>query len=320
MATKPTLKDIYDSRERVTPYINRTPLYHYPSLDTLLEAEVYVKHENHQRLGSFKIRGAVNIISHLRNEEKRRGVIVSSTGNFGQGIAFAARAFGIQSVIVMPKKANPDKVESMRQLGATLIFHGQDFDDAREHAEHLANEKGYRYIHSANEPLLTSGVGTYALEMIEDLPSLEVIIVPVGGGSGACGTCIATKGINPNIQVIGVQSTDACAAYLSWKENKIVQSTMGTIAEGLATRTGFEFTQKILHDMLDGFILVTDEELLKAVVLHLKLTHSLVEHAGAAPLAAAIKIKESLRGKKVALIASGGNISLRQLKSTLARN
>lgn len=318
MAERPTLKDIYDARQRLSPYVTRTPLHHYRSLDALLGAEVHVKHENHHPLGSFKMRGAVNVVSCLTDDEKRRGVVVSSTGNFGQGIAYAAQAFEVQAVVVVPMNANPGKVESMRQLGATIIFHGRDFDDAREHAERLAREEGHRYIHSANEPLLTSGVGTYALEILEDLPSVEVIIVPVGGGSGACGACIAAKGIDPAIQVVGVQAANAPAAYLSWKERRIVESTMGTVAEGLATRIGFEFTQGILRDMLDDFILVTEEEMLAAVVLHLERTHNLTEHAGASSLAAAIKIKERLRGKKVALVASGGNISLDQLKAALA--
>ena len=184
-------------------------------------------------------------------------------------------------------------------------------------AERLAREEGYRYIHSANEPLLIAGVGTYALEIVEDLPDVDVIIVPVGGGSGACGACIAAKSVNPEIQVIGVQAASAPAAYLSWKEGRIVESTMETLAEGLATRVAFDLPLSIMRDLLDDFLLATEQELEQAVVLHLEKTHSLAEHAGAAPLAGALKIRDRLQGKKVALVMSGGNISLEHLRAAL---
>ena len=317
MEERPTLLNVIEARARVAPYVVRTPLHHYPSLDAIVGAEVYVKHENHQALGAFKMRGALNMVSQLTEEEGRRGVIAASTGNFGQGIAYAARAFRIQANVVVPVEANPGKVESMRNLGANLIFHGRDFDESREHAERLAREEGYRYIHSANEPLLISGVGTYSLEIMEDLPDVDMIIVPVGGGSGVCGACIVAKGLSPQVQVIGVQAEKAPGAYLSWKEGRIVESRMETVAEGLATRVGFELTQGIMRELLDDFVLVSEDEMAEAIVLHLEHTHSVAEHAGAAPLAAAIKIKDRLAGKKVALVLSGGNITVDQLKAAL---
>ena len=318
MEDRPKLQDIVEARERISPYIVRTPLHRYRSLDAVTGAEVYGKHEDHQPVGSFKLRGALNVISQLTEEEKRRGVIVSSTGNFGRGIAYAAATFGLAANVVVPVGANPGKVDTMRLLGANLVFHGRDFDESREHAEQLARKEGYRYIHSANEPLLVSGVGTYTLEIVEDLPDVDVIIVPVGGGSGASGACIAAKSLDPRKQVIGVQAAGAPAAYLSWKEGRIVESRMETGAEGLATRVGFELTQRILRDMLDDFVLVSEEELARAVVLHLEHTHTLTEHAGAASLAAAVKIKDRLKGKKVAVVISGGNITVDQLKAALA--
>ncbi len=314
---RPTLLDIYKARRRIAPYVVRTPLHHYLGLDRLLGAEVYVKHENHQRLGAFKVRGGVNLVSQLTEDEKRRGVITASTGNHGQSIAFAASTFGVRAIVAVPEGANADKVESMRNLGASVLFHGKNFDEAREHAERLAREEGYRYIHAVNEPMLIAGVGTYALEIIEDLPDVDVIIVPVGGGSGACGCCIVARGVNPRIQVIGVQAAMAPAAYLSWKERRLVKSTMQTAAEGLATTVGFELTQGILWDLLDDFILVSEEEMEQAIVLHLEKTHNLVEYAGAASLAAALKLKDRLQGKKVVLVASGGNIMLAQLRKVL---
>lgn len=317
MAERPTLLDVIRARRRIAPYVTRTPLHRYPSLGKLVGAEVWVKHENHQALGAFKMRGALNVVSQLSEEEKARGVIVATSGNFGQGIAYAAGVFGVEANVVLPVGTNPGKVEAMRNLGANLIFHGDVFDDSREHAERLTAAEGYRYVHSANEPGLVPGVGTYTLEIFEDLPDVDVIIVPVGGGSGACGACIVAEGLSPHVEVIGVQAASSPAAYLSWKEGRIVEDRMGTVAEGLATRVGFELTQAIMRDLLADFVLVSEEEMERAVVLHLEHTHNLAEHAGAAPLAAAIKIKDRLQGKKVALVLSGGNISLDQLRAAL---
>ena len=317
MFERPTLQDVIGASRRIAPYVTRTPLHRYLSLDRLLDAEVYVKHENHQRLGAFKMRGGVNLISQLSDDEKRRGVTAASTGNHGQSIAYAAGVFGVEAAIIVPEGANPGKVESMRNLGANVIFHGEVFDDCLAYAERLAREEGYRFIHSANEPHLIAGVGTIALEILEDLPDVDVIVTPIGGGSGACGVCIVAKTINPDIRVYGVQSAQAQAVYLSWKEGRIVGSPMGTIAEGLATGSSYELTNGILSDMLDDFLLVTDEELEQAIVLHLEKTHNLTEHAGAASLAGALKLGERLQGKKVALVMSGGNVSVPQLQAAL---
>ena len=314
---RPTYADVTEARGRIAPYVVRTPLHRYLSLDRLLDAEVYVKHENYQRLGAFKVRGGVNLVSQLSDEERRRGVATASTGNHGQSIAYAAGLFDTQAIVAVPEGTNPGKVESMRNLGAEVVFHGRNFEDAREHAERLSREEGYRYIHAANEPMLIAGVGTYSLEIVEDLPDVDVIIVPLGGGSGACGACIVAKATNPDIEVIAVQAAGAPAAYLSWKEGHVVETPMETEAEGLATRMGYELPRTILGDLLDDFLLVSEEELARAVVLHLEKTHSLTEHAGAASLAAAIKIRERLKGRKVVLVASGGNISLQHLRAAL---
>jgi threonine dehydratase len=198
------------------------------------------------------------------------------------------------------------------------VLVGKDFDDAREHCEQLAREHGYRYIHSGNEPHLIAGVGTEALEILEDQPETDVIIVPVGGGSGAAGTCIAAKAIRPGIQVIGVQSAEAPAAYRSWKARTLLEDRMGTFAEGLATRTAFELPQRILWQMLDDFVVVPDAEIRRAVKLMIETTRNLTEPAGAAPLAAALRLRDQVRGKRVALVLSGGNITPDQLKELLA--
>jgi threonine dehydratase len=276
---------------------------------------VWVKHENHQPVGAFKVRGGVNLISQMGADERHRSVIAASTGNHGQSIAFAARLFGVRAMICVPEEANPVKVEAMQDLGAEVIFHGRDYDEAREYCERLAADEGYRYIHSGNEPLLIAGVATLTLEILEARPDMQVIIVPVGGGSGAAGACIAAHTIRPDVQIIGVQSAAAPAAYRSWKARQLVEDTMGTYAEGLATRTAFELPQRILWDQLDDFVLVADDEIRRAQRMMIEKTRNLVEAAGAAALAAALNLKDRVAGKPVALICSGGNVSPQQLKA-----
>lgn len=313
----PTLADVLKARRRIRPYLAPTPLYRYPALGRLVGAEVWVKHENHQPVGAFKIRGGVNLVSQLTDAERERGLCAASTGNHGQSIAYAARLFNVPALIVVPEQANPVKVEAMEDLGAQVIFHGKDYDDARIYCEELAREHGYRYVHSGDEPLLIAGVATETLEIFEEKPDIDVIVVPVGGGSGAAGACLVAKAVRPETEVIGVQSEAAPAAYTSWHEGRLIDAPNTTIAEGLATRTAFELPQRIIRRQLDDFILVSDEEILAAVRLMIAATRNLVEAAGAAPLAGAIKIKDRLGGKRVALICSGGNISPTQLAEVL---
>ena len=314
----PTFVDVLAARRRIAPYLRPTPLYTYSALSELVGTDVSVKHENHQPVGAFKVRGGVNLVSKLDEDERRRGVITASTGNHGQSIAYAARLFGVRAIVCVPEGANPVKLASMRGLGAELVVHGRDFDDAREHCEALAAEHGYRYVHSGNEPLLIAGVATETLEILEEQPETDVVIVPVGGGSGAAGACIAAKSVRPSIEVIGVQSEAAPAAYRSWKEQRLVEDRMETRAEGLATRVAFELPQRILREQLDDFVLVGEDELERAVVLILEATRNLAEPAGAAPLAAALRLRDRLAGKRVALVLSGGNISPAQLREILA--
>jgi threonine dehydratase len=261
------------------------------------------------------VRGGVNLVSRLSEDDRRRGVITASTGNHGQSIAFASRIFGVRAIVCVPEQANPVKVASMRGLGAELVFHGRDFDDAREHCEALAEEHGYRYVHSGNEPDLIAGVGTHTLETLERQPDLDVLIVPIGGGSGAAGACIVAAALNPGTRVTGVQSDAAPAAYRSWKEGTIAEDVMGTAAEGLATRVGFELPQQILRERLADFMLVSEDDLRAATVQMIERTRNLIEPAGAAPLAAALQL--DLAGKKVGLVASGGNMTLPQLRELL---
>jgi len=313
----PTVTDVLDARRQIRPYLRPTPLYTYPALSALVGTHVWVKHENHLPVCAFKVRGGINLVSRLDEAERGRGVIAASTGNHGQSVAYAARQFGVQAVVCVPDGANPVKVESIRLLGAEVIHHGRDFDEARERCESLAAEHGYRYIHSGNEPLLIAGVATYTLEILEEQPDIETIIVPVGGGSGAAGACIAAKAINPTVEVIGVQAEAAPAAYRSWRERRLLEAPMATKAEGLATRGAFDLPQRILWQHLDDFILVSEGEIQRAIVAMIEKTHNLVEGAGAASLAAALQVRDRIAGRKVAIVCSGGNISLEQLADAL---
>lgn len=318
MFTVPTLQDVLNARKAIGQYLPKTPLHNYPALDQLVGAEVYVKHENYQPIGAFKARGGINLLSNLSFSERSKGVITASTGNHGQSVAYAARLFDVTATIVVPENANPVKVEAMISLGGRIVVHGRDFDDAKAHAKQLAKQAGTRFVSSGNEPLLITGVATYAVEIMEDLPDVEVIIVPVGGGSGAAGVCIAAKSINPNVEVIAVQAVAAPSAYLTWKNREPTEAQMETAAEGLATRAPFMLPQEILWHHLDDFVLVSDEEMKTAVRLYLEKAKTLAELAGAAPLAAALKLKERVKGKKIALVLSGGNISPEKLRECLA--
>ena len=314
---EPAFADVLDAARQIRPYLQPTPLRRYPPLERLVGTELYVKHENHNPTGAFKVRGGINLVSRLSEEERKRGVIAASTGNHGQSVAYASRLFGVSAIICAPAAANPVKVEAMQDLGAEVILDGERYDDSRRNADRLAREQGYRYIHSGDEPLLISGVGTHTLEVLQEQPHVDTVIVPIGGGSGAAGACIVAKAVNPGIKVIGVQSDKAQAAYLSWKSGSLQEAPNQTRVEGLATATPFELPQRILRRLLDDFVLVSDDEIDAATAVMIEKTRTLVEAAGAASLAAALKLRDQLRGRTVALICSGGNISPAQLKALL---
>jgi threonine dehydratase len=314
----PRLRDVLAARRRIAPYLQPSPLFSYPALNALIGTQVYVKHENCQPIGAFKVRGGINLVAQLSAAERERGLISASTGNHGQSIAYAGRLFGARVRIVVPEGANPGKVTAMQGLGAEVLFHGSKFEDAVQHCEALARQHGYRYVHAANEPQLIAGVGTHMLEILLQEPDIEVVIVPLGMGSGAAGACIAAHGIDPKVKVIAVQSDASPAGRESWQQRTLVTAPNKTFAEGLATGSAAELTQLILREQLHDFVLVSDAEIRQAMLWMIERAHTLAEGAGAAPLAAAYRIREELRGKKVALVCSGGNCSLEHLRQALA--
>ena len=313
----PGLRDIYAARPRVYRVVRRTPLMQHRLLTAEIGADVYVKHENHNPTGAFKVRGGLNLIGSLTAEE-RKGVITASTGNHGQSIALACRLDSVPCTIVVPVGNNPEKNAAMRAYGAEVIEFGRDFDEAREKVEQLQYERGLRYVHSANEPLLIAGVGTYGLEIFEDLPDVDVVLVPIGGGSGACGCAIVRTGIGSRAQIIGVQAAGADAFARSWKTGtRVVGEKVDTFAEGMATRVTFDLTFGILQRELNDLVTLTEAELADGVRVALRTTHNLAEGAGAAPIAAAMKLRDELAGRKVVCVMSGGNIDRATLKRIL---
>ncbi len=292
----------------------------HPLLEAETGLDIHVKHENHNPTGAFKIRGGLNLVASLSADERARGVITASTGNHGQSIAFAARRAGVSCMVAVPCGNNPDKNAAMRAFGATVVEQGRDFDDAREWVEREAQARGMRYVHSANEPLLVAGVGTYALEIFDVVAEPDVIFVPIGGGSGASGCCIVRTGLGKATRVIGVQAIEADAVARSWRGPERVSMTqIGTFAEGLATRYTFDLTFGILKRELDDMVTLTEAELEDGVRLALRCTHNLAEGAGAASLAAAVKMRDQLEGKTVVCVMSGGNMNMEVLRRILTQ-
>ena len=314
--TMPTLQDVLAARPHVYRYLQPTSLHHYPTLSALIGAEVWIKHENHQPVGAFKVRGGLNMAANLTAAERAAGLFTASTGNHGQSIAYAARAHGIQATIAVPEDANPGKVAAMRALGAEVVHHGPDFDAAREWMMGVAEEKNGCFV-GPTEELLIAGVGTYALEIMEALPDVAAILVPVGAGSGVCGTSIVAKTINPRVQVIAVQSAQAPAGQRSWAAGEMVEAEMNTFAEGVATRVPFANTQAIMRRYLDDFLLVDDAAIKRAIVTLLEHTHNIAEGAGAVSTAAALQNSGRFTGKKIVLVLSGGNLAVEKLKAIL---
>ncbi len=315
-----TFEDVLVARELVYRQLHPTPLHAYAGLSELVGADVHVKHENHHAVGAFKVRGGVNLAAHLAQSGQTMGLYTASTGNHGQSIAFAGKVSGLPVRVAMPEGANPSKVSAIRGLGAEVVIYGRDFDEAREWIKAEAERVGARFI-SPTDPELIAGVGTYTLEIMESLPDVEVIIVPVGAGSGASSMSLVAKTINPNVQVIAVQAEKAPAIYQSWKARRTLEGEMHTAAEGLATRVAFENTLTMMLDPqtgIDDFVLVSEEAMQEAVRLLLEHTHNIAELAGAASLAAALQLKSRLAAKKIVLVLSGGNLAMDKLRRIIA--
>lgn len=312
MSEQITIRDIIRASKDVYKYLNPTPLRYYQTLSDTLNAKVWLKHENHNPTCAFKVRGGIHCMATLNDQQKTRGVYTASTGNHGQSIAFAAQKFGVKANVYVPHGANPGKVSAMQSYGAAVIHEGKDFDESRAAAAKAAEVNNGLFI-GPTDNVLIKGVGSYGLEIMNELPDADVIIVPVGAGSGVCGTAIVAKSINPEIQIIGVQSAQAPAQQLSWKNHKLIEAQNSTIAEGVATGVPFINTQEIMWKYVDDFLLVDDKDIMAANKTLIEITHNLIEEASAATYAAALKMKSQIKGKNIVLVMSGGNISMQNM-------
>ena len=310
--------EVVRSRSMVRKHIKPTQLTYYQGLSRLIGADVYVKHENHNPTGTFKIRGGTNLMHHLK-QSGVKGVITFSTGNHGLSIATAARWFGLDAVVVVPQNNNPVKNRSIIECGAKLVEAGTTFEEASHTVDKLCQEQSLYYAHPANEPLLINGVGTEFLEIIEDLPDIDVMIVPLGAGSEAAAAITILRGLNQKTQVIAVQAESSPAACTSWEKGKICHAVNTTFAGGFATGVAYEMPFEIYKDGLDDFILLSEDEIYSAIGLAFYYTHNLAEGAGASTIMAAYKIKDKLKGKKVVLQMSGCNASTDEILEACRR-
>ncbi|MCU7813108.1 MAG: pyridoxal-phosphate dependent enzyme [Candidatus Thiodiazotropha sp. (ex Notomyrtea botanica)] len=300
--------EVLKARSVVYDYLIPTCLTRYENLSSLIDAEIFVKHENYNPTGSFKIRGGINLMHHLKSTGIN-GVVTFSTGNHGLSIAQSAAWLGVEASIVVPENNNPVKNRSISSTGATLIEAGKTFEEASAIVDQLSDKENLYYVHPANEPHLINGVGTEFIEIIEAAPDLDAVILPIGAGSEAAAALTVLKTINPDIQIFAVQAESSSAAFKSWKTGKIVSSANTTFAGGFATGTAYEVPFEIYKDNLAGFVVLSEEEIYEGIALAGYYTHNFLEGAGASTIMAAIKLKRLLKGKKVVLQFSGCNAS-----------
>jgi threonine dehydratase len=303
-----SLREAIRAKTPVYMHLSPSHLTPYGGLSDLLDAQIYIKHENHNPTGSFKVRGGINLMHHLK-QAGVQGVITFSTGNHGISVAATAAWFGLAAVVVVPENNNPAKNRKIREAGAELIEAGNSFEEASRVVEKKAAERELYFVHPANEPHLINGVGTEFLEILDALPDVDAVIVPIGAGSEAAAAVTVLKSVNPAIEIYAVQAENSSAAFLSWKSGDICSAGNNTFAGGFATGTGYEIPFEIYKDELEDFVLLSEPEIYEGIALAAYYTQNFVEGAGAATLMAAIKLKEQLKGKKVVLQFSGSNAS-----------
>jgi threonine dehydratase len=316
---EPSFLDVLAARRVIQPYLRPTPLYLSESLSRDLGLRLWIKYENHQPTGAFKVRGTLNKVLNLAAEERDRGVVTASAGNHGQGVCYAARLKEVRATVVVPEEANPDKVQAMRNLGGEVVTWGRDFDEADRRARELQDEKGFVYFHAADDPRIIAGHGTVGLEMLEEQPDLETLVVPLGAGGLISGVALAAKSLNPGIEVIGVQAKGCAPYFKSRLEGRLTGvESADTFAEGLASRHPTVLPFRMIDRLVDEIVVSPEEEMRRTVVLLLEETHNLAEGAGAAGTAGVVQLRDRLAGRKVGTILSGGNLTRRQLEEALA--
>ena len=310
------LEAFIKAKEKLSKVLLETHLIYSPIFSKESGNKVFIKPENLQKTGSFKIRGAYNKISNLTDAEKKRGVIASSAGNHAQGVAYGAKESGIKAVIVMPKSTPLIKVESTKQYGAEVILHGDVYDDAFKKAKELEEKEGYVFVHPFNDEGVLDGQGTIALEILEELPETDIILVPIGGGGLISGIACAAKIIKPDIKIIGVEPEGAASAYEAIKQNKVVElKEANTIADGTAVKKIGDLNFEYIKKYVDEIITVSDYELMEAFLLLVEKHKIIAENSGILSIAATKKLKE--KNKKVVSVISGGNIDVLMISSMI---
>ncbi len=316
-----SLDDVLSARDRIHPYLQPTALRQYEPLNTVVgnDIQVLIKHENHNPTNAFKVRNAISAMTMLSPEERQRGVIAATRGNHGQGLAYAGTLLGIPVTICAPVGNNPEKNEAMRGFGAELIEAGRDYDEALVRVEELTEQRGLTMLHGTNNRHILAGAGTITLEVIEQEPALDAMVIAIGGGSQAVGALTVLQSLRPEAKVYAVQASGAAAIYESWKAGSpLTWPSADTFADGVATRSTYEMTFPALLEGLAGFVTVTDGEIAEAVRILLRTTHNLVEGAGACGLAGVLKLGSELAGKKVGIILSGGNMDRETLMKVVS--
>jgi threonine dehydratase len=312
--------DVLAARERLKPFLTTTPLREYPQLNDLVGngIQVWVKHENHHPTQSFKIRNGLSVVTALTPEERKRGAIGASTGNHGLGVSYAGKLLGVPVAICVPENNNAEKNAAIRALGAELIETGKRYDDTVVACDRIRAERGMTLVHSTNNPHVISGAGTMTLEILEQLPEVDAIVIALGGGSQSVGAMTVLAEKAPHVKVYAVGAAGAPAQYESWKQGKrLIGMPIDTFAEGIATGSAYEMTFDALKAGLAGFVTATDEEIYGAVRDLIRITHNVPEGAGAAGLAGLRKLAPELAGKRVAIVMCGGNLSMANLQKAL---
>ena len=318
MSAPISIDDVRAARERLAPYLTPTPLRGYPMLDAAVGLSVLVKHENIQPTGSFKVRNGLATVTALDAAERSVGVVGATTGNHGLGLAFAGRQLGVPVTICVPRGNNPEKNAALRAWGAQVIEDGADYDDAVAVAQRIVQREGRVLAHSTNNPNVLAGAGTMSLEIVEQAPDLDTLVIAVGGGSQAVGAITVARALRPELRVIGVQAAGAPAAHDGWHAKAPRRTERAaTFADGVATRSTYDLTFPSLVTGLADFITVTDAEIADAVRLILSSTHHLVEGAGAMGVAATRKLAGDLRGRRVGVIFCGANLDTAVLRRIL---
>ncbi|PWK15897.1 threonine ammonia-lyase [Tumebacillus permanentifrigoris] len=315
-----TIQDFLAARHNLQQVIHCTPLDYSKTFSSLSHNEIYLKLENLQKTGSFKIRGAFHKIASLSDEEKKRGVIAASAGNHAQGVAFGAAHAGIPCIIVMPESAPLTKVEATSDYGAQVILYGKNYDEAYAKALEIQRERGMTFVHAFNDRAVMAGQGTIALEILEQLPDCDVIVTPIGGGGLVAGVAMAAKLMKPDIMIVGVEASGAACMKESLDNKQIVTLEQAvTIADGICVRTPGDLTFQVTRDFVDHIITVEEEEIARAMLMALERNKMVVEGAGATGLAAVIYDKLPVKGKKICVLLSGGNVDVNFLSRIIER-